>query len=270
MKRLMIAICFLTLSSLSLSVSVRADSVGIKFVGGQPFFANPAGLVTGTAGAPGLAQSDWNNLTGATGSASSLLDESGLSTGINVSWTSTDTWQALTGSVGPATQDAQLMNGYLDNTSVTLSGIPAPTTISVTDIPFASYEVVVYFNGDSPSQDRVNDFQIGSTSIFGQDNALFSGTYIQVPSTSNTDLGTSTPAGNFVIFYGVSGSSFTLDATPGSTLPGETQRATVNAIQVVSTPEPQSSLLLLTGLIGLAALSIFRRSKMVTTERLGL
>jgi hypothetical protein len=257
MKRLFTAICFLIVGSLGLSVSVRADSTGIKFVGGQPFFTIPAGTVTGTAGAPGLAQSDWNNLMGTTGSTSNLLDASGLSTGINVSWTSTDTWQALTGSVGPATQDAQLMNGYLDNTSV----------INVTDIPFASYEVVVYFNGDSPSQDRVNDFQIGSTSIFAQDNASFNGTYIQVPSTSNSDQGVNTPAGNYVIFSGLSGSSFTLDALPGSSL--MTERSTVNAIQIESIPEPPTAGLLLSSLAGLAALSLLGRFKTATNERLG-
>lgn len=248
MKRLTIAISFLCLSSLSLSVSVLADSIGIKFVGGQPFFTVPAGPVTGTAGAPGLAQADWNNLTGTTGSANNLLDASGLSTGIGVSWSSIDTWQSLTGSVGPTTQDAQLMNGYLDNTS----------QVGVSGITYVNYEVVVYFNNDSPTQDRVSQFTIGSTSIFAQDNAAFAGTYVQTPSTSNTDQGVNTPAGNYVIFSGLSGPSFTLNALPGSTL--VTPRSSVNAVQIISTPEPQSALLLFMGLLGLEALSLFRRS----------
>jgi hypothetical protein len=243
MKRLLIAACFLTLGSFGLSVSARADSAGLKFVGGQPFFAVPAGPVTGTAGAPGFAQADWNNLYNNSGSASNLINSSGIATSIGVAWTSPDAWQALNGAA--PNQDAQLMNGYLDFTP----------QVKVTGIPYGTYDVVVYFNGDTPSQGRVNDFQIGSASIFAQDNESFGGTYIQVPSTSNTDLGTSTPAGNFVIFYDVSGSSFTLDATPGSTLPGGTQRATINAIQIVPTPEPQTAGLLLAGLVGLAAIS---------------
>ena len=257
MKRLLIAVCFLTLGSLGLSVCTRADSAGLKFVGGQPFFAVPSGPVTGAAGVPGFAQSNWNNLYGNIGSASNLVNLAGQSTSMDVSWSSPDAWQVLNGAV--TTQDAQLMNGYLDFTP----------QVKVTGIPYGTYDVVVYFNGDTPSQDRVNDFQIGSTSIFAQDNAFFSGTYIQVPSTSNADLGTSTPAGNFVIFYDVSGSSFTLDATPGSTVPGGTQRATVNAIQIVSTPEPQTAGLLLAGLVGLAAFSSSRRFKTVTNECLG-
>jgi len=228
-------------------VSVRAESTGIKFVGGQPFFTAPAGPVTGTAGAPGLEQAEWNNLMGTTGSANNLFDASGLSTGISVSWSSIDTWQALTGSVGPTTQDAQLMNGYLDNTS----------QVGVSGITYSNYEVVVYFNNDSPTQDRVSRFMIGSTSIFAQDNAAFTGTYVQIPSTSDTDQGVNTPAGNYVIFYRLSGSSFTLDALPGSSL--VTPRSSINAIQIVSTPEPQSALLLFTGLLGLEALSLFRR-----------
>jgi len=237
------------MGSLGLSAAARADSTGINFVGGQSFFTIPAGPVTGTAGAPGLTQADWNNLDGTTGSASNLLNASGLPTGISISWNSTDTWQALTGSVGPATQDAQLMNGYLDNTS----------QIAVSGIPYGTYAVVVYFNNDSPTQDRVSQFTIGSTSVFAQDNASFNGTFVQVPGTSNTDQGVNTPAGNYVVFYGLSGSSFTLDALPGSSL--MTERSSINGIQIVSTPEPQSALILLTGLVGLAALGLFRQFK---------
>jgi hypothetical protein len=90
---------------------------------------------------------------------------------------------------------------------------------------------VVYFNGDSPTQDRVYDYQVGAISIFAQDNASFGGSFIQVPASSTADLGTSTPAGNFTVFHGNSGSSFTLDATPGSSL--GTPRSAINAIQIV-------------------------------------
>src|SRR5207249_3968772 len=119
------------------------------------------------------------------------------------------------------TQDAQLLNGYLDNTSA----------ITVTGIPFARYLVVVYFNDDTPAENRVSQYQIGSTQIFAQDNAAFSGTYIQVPATSSADLGVETPAGNFAVFSRMSGPSFTLNAVPGSSL--GTQRSVVNAIQIV-------------------------------------
>jgi len=235
----------LLLFLLSVCTVARADSTGIKFVGGQPFFNVPAGPVTGTAGAPGLAQSDWNNLFGNNGSANNLVNSGGQTTGIDLTWSSVDTWQALTGA--PATQDAQLMNGYLDNT----------IQVSASGIGYGTYDVVVYFNGDTPDEDRVSQFQIGSTSIFARDNSPFSGTYIQVASTSNADLGTATPAGNYVIFHDVSGSSFTLDATPGSTL--GTPRAVVNAVQIVSTPEPTSLLLSVAGLFCLAVSRRCRR-----------
>jgi hypothetical protein len=248
---------FLLLLGLGLSTAARADTVnstGIKFVAGQPFFTVPAGPVTGTAGAPGFAQGDWNNLSGNSGSASGLINSSGQTTGIDVTWSSIDAWQALSGA--PATQNAQLMNGYLDNT----------IQITATGIPYGSYEVVVYFNGDTPSQNRVSQYQIGSTSIFAQDNAAFGGTFIQVPSTSNADLGTSTPAGNYVIFNNLSGSSFTLDATPGSTL--GTPRAVVNAIQIVPTPEPLTSLLLLAGLVCLGSLAFVRARCLAASSNL--
>jgi len=255
MKRLPIVICLLTFLSLSLSASLRADSVGLKFVGGQPFFTFPSGPVTGTAGAPGLAQDNWNNLGSVgvpSGSATNLVDAAGVATGIGVTWTSVDAWQALTGSAA-TTQNQQLMNGYLDNTiQVTLTGLT-----------FESYAVVVYFNGDTPSDDRIYHYQIGSTSIFAQDNAAFSGSFIQVPGSSNTDQGTNTPAGNYTVFSNVSGASFTLDALPEN--PNDPAgRAVINAIQIVQTAEPQSALLLLMGLAVLSAFGLLSQSKRVT------
>ena len=108
--------------TLGISAVARADSAGINFVGGQPFFAVPAGPVTGTAGAPGLAQANWNNLTGNSGSATNLVNSLGQTTGIDLTWSSIDAWQALNSA--PATQDAQLMNGYLDNTiQISATGI---------------------------------------------------------------------------------------------------------------------------------------------------
>jgi len=241
----------LLLLALSASAVARADSAGINFVGGQPFFAVPAGPVTGTAGAPGLAQADWNNLSGNSGSAVNLINSLGQTTGIDLTWSSVDTWQALNGA--PATQDAQLMNGYLDNT----------VQISATGINYGTYDVVVYFNGDTPSEHRVSQFQIGSTSIFAQDNSSFSGIYTQVPSTSNADLGTGTPAGDYVIFHNVSGSSFTLDATPGSTL--GTPRAVVNAMQIVSTPEPTTRMLIMAGLVCLGTMAFVKMALLSLT-----
>jgi hypothetical protein len=238
MKRLMIASCFLCLASLSLSASLLADSAGLNFVGGQPFFNVPSGPVTGSAGAPGFSQSDWNNLYNNTGSANNLIDSSGIATSIDVTWTSTDAWQVLNGA--PATQNDQLMNGYLDNT----------IQIAVSGITYKSYEVVVYFNGDTPTADRIYHYQIGSTSIFARDNAPFNGTFTQVPGSSNSDQGVDTPAGNFIVFTDLSGPSFTLNATPEHP-EDPAGRSVINGIQIVSTPEPQTVVLLLAGLIGL-------------------
>jgi hypothetical protein len=257
MKRHTIVICFISLVSLSVSTSLRADSVGLNFVGGQPFFTPPSGPVTGTAGAPGFAQDNWNNLGSVgvpSGSATNLVDAAGVSTGIGVAWTSVDSWQALAGSA-PTTQDQQLMNGYLDNT----------IQITLTGLTFGSYDVVVYFNGDTPSDDRVYHYQIGSTSIFAQDNAAFTGTYIQVPGTSNTDQGINTPAGNYTVFSDISGASFTLDATPEN--PDDPAgRSVINAIQIIQTPEPQSALLLLTGLAAFLVIGLLSGFKASQTN----
>jgi hypothetical protein len=133
----------------------------------------------------------------------------------------------------PATGDGSMMQGYLDNSpgniiSMAFSGLTAAG--------FARYNVYVYFDGDT-TNNRVGQYSIGSTSVFGNDTANFSGTFTQVPLSSNADLGTSTPSGNYIVFPDVAGDAFTLTATVGTAGDG-VQRAPINGVQIVTVPEP--------------------------------
>jgi len=104
-----------------------------------------------TAGVTGSEQSNWNNLDGAEGSSSDIVDATGAATGMTVSWTSNNTW-ASTGrgeennafSDGP---DKALLTGYLD------TGAATTTAVTITDIPAElamGFNVVCYLTGGVP------------------------------------------------------------------------------------------------------------------------
>src|SRR5262249_10876603 len=131
---------------------------------------------------------------------------------------------------GGATPNGVMMSGYLDTsststTSVTVSGLPAALTQ-------LSYSVYVYFDGDNGGNERVGRYQIGNPTIFGRDagGTNFSGTFTQIPNSSTTDQMANTPAGNYIIFSGLPGASFTLTAA-GAFASDGTQRGPLNAIQ---------------------------------------
>jgi hypothetical protein len=236
------------------------NSIGLNFVGGRGSTAEPDGhveddgIVTGAAGVPSLAQSNWNNLTGFNGTAAagSLLDKSGATlAGTNVSWASNNLWTIAT--ADPADQDASLMKGYLDTNDT------STTTVTVSDLPstWAKYDVYVYLDGDA-SAGRAGNYTITSTGD-GTDMATVSdtanwnvgaaagGTFTRA--NENAHESSTTPgftAGNYLVFPGRSDLSFTLMAQ-GSLAGALPPRAPINAIQLVATqliPEPGSLALL--------------------------
>src|SRR5262249_11918716 len=104
-----------TSATITVQVTATPSTIGLHFVAGQPFFPVAPGPAPRPAGAPRFAQAHWNNGPGAPASANNLVDSTGLATPVNASWTATDPWQALTSAA--LNDDAQLMNGYLDNSS---------------------------------------------------------------------------------------------------------------------------------------------------------
>jgi hypothetical protein len=231
----------------------------LNFVGGRGDAGQPDGhveddgIATGMAGVPGVAQSNWNNLLGPTGTAAagSVLDRSGAAlAGTNVSWTSNNLWTIT--DADAADSDAALMKGYLDTNDT------SSTTVSISDLPsqWAEYDVYVYFDGDS-NAGRAGNYTIASTND-GSHTASVSdtanwnltaagGTFTRANENAH-DLTTNpgfTP-GNYLVFPGRHDLSFTLTAL-GSLAGASPPRAPINAIQLVATrlvPEPASMALL--------------------------
>jgi hypothetical protein len=204
-----------------------ADQIGINFVGGSGPAPNPTPM--GAAEIAGFVpQANWNQAAGQSGTNLALLNQNGIATTATLtSWTSANTWNT---SIAEAPGDFRMMRGYLD-TSAT-----SHTMVTVSAIPYAFYDVYVYTDGDHGGDTRSGNYTIGgkTNTTTNPANVNFNGTFI---------LGQT-----YTVFTGLSGASFTLDATPGAL--GGTLRAPVNGIQIVASaaPVPEPGTLALAGL----------------------
>jgi len=118
-----------------------AQSIGINSVGG----AGEAGTLqpSDVAGAPGVAQAWWNNAPGTT---TNLLDNSGRTTTMSVTWTS-PCGVGTNGSL-EAGPDFNLMRG-------SLRACPVGIGFHLNKIPYSVYDVVVYLSGSGYSGNQI-------------------------------------------------------------------------------------------------------------------
>ncbi|HEY0074454.1 MAG TPA: hypothetical protein VGB77_10150, partial [Abditibacteriaceae bacterium] len=200
-----------------------SDVISLNFVGGSSANGTPA-LMGNTESAGVVKVTNWNNLTGNSGTKGSLLSAGGSAVVGSVTWSSNATGsQNITETAG----DRRLMKGFVDtsntsNTTVTISGLGAPYTTN-------GYDVYVYADGDNGTATRSGTYKIGTRSYICTDaaGAAFSGSYA---------LG-SNRNGNYMIFPNVTGTSFSLTATPG-TSSDATKRAPINGLQIVAHAQP--------------------------------
>ncbi|BDS06573.1 hypothetical protein NT6N_16130 [Oceaniferula spumae] len=154
-----------------------------------------------------------------------------------------------------STGEAGLMHSYLN-----FGGTQTGETITVNNLAseFTSKGYKVYIFHDL-NQDRNYGFNINdgsvSQSFWTQDSttdadANDDGIMEWVRATGTTS-GTATANGNYSLYTGFSGSSFTITGLSSEA------RATINGFQIVAVPEPSSTALL--GLSGLALLLLRRR-----------
>ena len=115
--------------------------------------------------------------------------------------------------------DVRMMNGYLDPRA-----IASPATVNVTGLPSpmsSGYDVYVYCFEDMTWADtRTYQYTIGSTThtVEQKEPPL-------VTSFAGYTLAPEAGAGNYVVFTNVTGTSFTLTATPGTSLHSDRARA---------------------------------------------
>jgi len=203
-------------SPLEVATSSSAGAIGINFVGSSPTpmaAAETAGVV---------AQSNWNNALGASRTtALALVDEAGALSSATVTWSAFGSWMTP---ITDAAGNARLMKGYLDTSSTSSS------TVAVSSLPQASYDVYVYADGDNRTYDRSAAYTI---SVPGA-----ADTTVTLTDPASTNFGTAfTQAvdspGNYLRFT-ITGTAFTVTATPTAPSSG-TRRAPINGIQIVPT-----------------------------------
>jgi endoglucanase len=213
------------------SAPAYTDAIGINFVS----YAVTPMAPTEVAGAVPLA--NWNQAGVAnSGTMDALVDENGAATSASVTWNAPNTY-SIPISDNPGND--RMMAGYLDNSNT------VPNTVEVAGLPpgFAHYDVYVYFDGDNGSATRVANYRITSVGAFGlvhgcagqmEEGSTITGT----DAASEYFAGTFAQAsggspGNYVVFRGCSGSSFSLAPIHANSSDSQV-RAPVNGIQILA------------------------------------
>lgn len=164
-----------------------------------------------------VAQPGWVNAIGPSGTVT-------FTGGATVNWTAPGTFSLP---ILGASPDFTMMQGYL-------TSISGATVVSVSGLTLPSYDVYVYCGGNTLQvpETRVGRYTLNATSYYAANAAgvpSFTGTYVQSTSTTG---GLSADVGNYVVFQGVTGSSFTLSAQ-GDFTTGTFLDAPVNGLQIV-------------------------------------
>ncbi|HWX19002.1 MAG TPA: LamG-like jellyroll fold domain-containing protein [Candidatus Binatia bacterium] len=251
---------------LAWSSPVSAAQVGLKLGlngNGGLLPTTTAGALTNLdlAGAPGFAQTNWNNL-GRYGNGVNPIDENGTNSGLTVNWDANNIWSQQGGGnpTPQALPDNKLMNAYDDSTG-TANNIAKDGTIvtgvggfssSTANKPWmyiqglsawlagqgaCSYDVVIYVAGDTTG--RIGQYWVENATgawtsmtigpnltpfIFIREITGFAA-YAQVPTTSNTGAGAA--SGTYAVFPGLTADSILLRSDKFNT------RSPINAVQII-------------------------------------
>ncbi len=224
------------------SIGGVALPIGLNFGADEPDGAGTFTLgALDLAGAPGVAQINWNNFQGMSGFQDEVVDASGGPSGVTVQWQSNNTW-ASNGrgenngaEFAVGTSNAALMGGYLDTgdatrTTVAISGIPA-------GLVAVGYDIHVYALGgvaDGRSGAyRIVDAATGEalTEYIRATSDTAPTGFVQVPTGIDpTEYG----AGSYLVFPELKVANIILEASTETGLgSGNPPRAPVNAVQLV-------------------------------------
>lgn len=216
--------------------TASAQIISLNFVRGSD---GATALTAGdTAGA--VPSINWNNSTmlNANEEAAGIIlnDASGIATTATATWLSgSASWSVpLTGTGLPS--DIAMMTGYLDQGA---DGFGQIHSITITDIPYTSYDVYLY-HSSAGGPNRTARYNANGIDIFTRnldpagvfDGFVDSG-YPSLAEAANL----ANPAGNYVRWQGLSGTTLTLAGEgigdPEGGAGGATRRAPIQGIQIV-------------------------------------
>ena len=253
------AVLAAAVASCGLSAAASANSLGVNFVGGG---GPNSGSTLAASDVAGLVpQSFFNNATGASGTLTGLVDNNNTPTGANLTFSSPNTWSSGTDTTTP---NGRLLNGYIDSGGSATSG----ANVTVTNVPYKSYDLIVYFDTDS-STPRIGDYEVlTSGGTLTQQTVIgHSGTLGLAPpyGDNSVPLPPNVASGTFIIFPGLTDSTLTLK-TKQASLPGVNFRSPISGIQIYGVPEPGT----LGTLTVLGGLALTRTRRKVTSDQTSL
>lgn len=227
---------------LAASTAAHAVSVGVNFSGGGNGSSPAINLAPGEA-AGVVPQNNFNNIAGGTGSNLSLVDNTGAPTGMILAYTAGGTYSSIGGlAIAPTSGDEKLNTGFIfGNADVTVTGIP-----------FTTYDVYVYELNDAAGRVETTTLVapvLAQGPFFGSSATPTDATHVDQNAATNyvytqavaTAVASATPNANFVRFTNLSGS--TLNFTTSA--PGNGYLNGFQIVQVV--PEPAGAALLAAG-----------------------
>ncbi len=152
------------LSVLALAVSpVAAESVAVNFdsvhASGNPWSTGVYTQLAATATAGVVAQQNWNNVDPLpevlnqagpfSGTVASLLNNSGATTAMSVSWLCATT-NGIDALSSHATGDQQMMDGFLaaSISSGKVTWTQTSATVTISNIPYSQYDIYTYVGSD--------------------------------------------------------------------------------------------------------------------------
>jgi hypothetical protein len=207
--------------------AASAAAIGVQFVGSQ----NSPLLPTDSAGLASVAQTNWNALTGASFAGVALQDGNGAPTTASLGGGANGTYFGGHGSPLPA-GNVKLTSGELFN------GWPGAPRMTVSNIPYAAYDVYVYANIDASGLNETVSITPAGGTAQSFSFVTMGGGSAWTLATSTWDGSGTAPAltsADCAHFTGLTGSAFTMDwGAPGN--------GGLNGFQIVevTVPEPAS------------------------------
>jgi hypothetical protein len=232
--------------SIALSSAASGAIIGVNFTGGT-FGGSPPVSLGSTEFAGVIPSANYNNVASAnTGAPISLFDDSGTATTMTLTITgAVGPYSTISGAgINPQGGDEKLNTGFLAGNS----------TLTLTGIPYASYNIYVYALNDNESRVQATTVN-GLTFYHDSPNAAsrvdqnLATDYVYTLVTS-TNPAAQTVNANYVLFTGLSGQSQTISVNA-------TGNGFINGFQVVQVPEPGTAFFALSS--GLLVLGLSRR-----------
>jgi len=162
-----------------------------------------------------------------------IVDNHGIETLLTVSWTAPNTGTGQDSQPGTPPADwgdaagnSNLFVGYLESLNGT------PLTFTVTNIPYASYDVYVYMNRNGEDSGTDGSIAIGGATYYYHPIMGWNGVFTLATRTTPPSPAGTAPAANYCKFTGLTGASQTITAaTIGATDNG----GAISGFQIVNT-----------------------------------